>query len=61
MDYAPQDGKWQVGPHAHALHRLRQQMSPDDFEQDKRALQEFLCGYFSSVNVATPSASRLSQ
>lgn len=48
MDYAPQDGKWQVGPHAHALHRLRQQMSPDDFEQDKRALQEFLCGYFSS-------------
>lgn len=48
MRYEPQDGKWQVGGQARLLHELRQRMTPEDFEADKRALQEFLCDYFSS-------------
>jgi hypothetical protein len=48
MSYAPQDGKWQVGPEAQVLHELRQAMTSEDFEADKPALQEFLCGYFNS-------------
>lgn len=48
MRYEPQDGKWQVGGQAKLLHELRQQMTPEEFEADKLALQEFLCGYFSS-------------
>ena len=48
MHYEPQDGTWQVGPQATLLHELRQQMTPEEFEQDKLALQKFLCGYFST-------------
>ncbi len=48
MHYLPTDGKWQVGGNAKLLIDLRQQMTPDQFEAERRALQEFLCGYFSS-------------
>jgi hypothetical protein len=48
MHYAPEDGKWQVGEKATLLFELRQRMTPEEYEQDKRALKEFLCGYFSS-------------
>ncbi|QDU86785.1 hypothetical protein Pla175_01370 [Pirellulimonas nuda] len=48
MRYIPEDGKWQVGPATTKLHELRQQMSDQEFRKNKRALQEFLCGYFSS-------------
>jgi hypothetical protein len=48
MHYTPADGKWQVGAKATALHALRQKMSPAEFEEDKLALKQFLCGYFSS-------------
>jgi hypothetical protein len=49
MHYAPEDGKRQVGEKATLLFELRQRLTPEDYEQDKRALKEFLCGYFSSV------------
>ena len=52
MRYAPQDGKWQVGPQAQLLHALRQQMTPEDYEQNKQALKDFLCGYFSTGKCA---------
>lgn len=48
MQYEPSDGKWQVGGEAKLLIELRQQMSSEQYEDEKRALQEFLCGYFSS-------------
>lgn len=48
MHYAPEDGKWQVGEKVNLLTDLREQMTPEEFEQEKRALKEFLCGYFSS-------------
>ena len=48
MHYQPADGKWRLGGKAKLLFELREQMTPDEYEQDKRALQEFLCGYFSS-------------
>ncbi len=48
MQYQPEDGKWQVGGNAKLLFDLREQMTPEAYEQNKRALQEFLCGYFSS-------------
>lgn len=48
MHYQPEDGKWQVGGKAKLLFELREQMTPEQYDQDKRALQEFLCGYFSS-------------
>ncbi len=48
MHYAPGDGKWQLGEKATLLNELRQKMTPEDYEQDKQALKEFLCGYFSS-------------
>lgn len=48
MHYAPEDGKWQVGEKATLLAELRKSMSAVDYEADKRALKEFLCGYFSS-------------
>ncbi|MDZ4848412.1 MAG: hypothetical protein SGI77_03905 [Pirellulaceae bacterium] len=48
MHYRPEDGKWQLGGEAKLLFALRQQMTDEDYDQNKRALQEFLCGYFSS-------------
>jgi hypothetical protein len=48
MQYAPEDGKWQLGEKATLLAELRRGMTPEEYEQDKRALKEFLCGYFSS-------------
>ena len=48
MHYQPEDGKWQLGPEANLLFQLRERMTPEEYEADKRALQEFLCGYFSS-------------
>ncbi len=48
MHYKPEDGKWQLGSKANRLFELRRQMTPEEYEADKRALQEFLCGYFST-------------
>jgi hypothetical protein len=48
MHYAPEDGKWQVGEKATLLFELRQRMTSEEYAQDKQALKEFLCGYFSS-------------
>lgn len=48
MHFKPEDGIWQVGGSAVVLFELRQQMTPDDYQLNKQALQEFLCGYFSS-------------
>ena len=48
MDYRPSDGTWQVGGDAQLLIELRQQMTAEQYDANKRALQEFLCGYFSS-------------
>ena len=42
MHYMPGDGKWQVGGNARLLIELRQQMPPDEYQDNKQALQEFL-------------------
>ena len=48
MHYEPQDGTWQIGEAATLLAELRQRMTPEAYEQEKQALKEFLCGYFST-------------
>ena len=48
MHYEPQDGTWQIGEAATLLAELRQRMTPETYEQEKQALKEFLCGYFST-------------
>ena len=60
MHYAPEDGKWQVGEKATLLSALREQMTPEEYEQDKRALKEFLCGYFSSGDCRNSQGSSIS-
>lgn len=60
MHYSPQDGKWQVGGQAQLLIELRQRMTPEDYEQDKQALQEFLCGYFSTGDCRNAQGSSIS-
>jgi hypothetical protein len=59
MHYEPEDGKWQLGGKATLLFELRQQMSPEDYEADKRALQEFLCGYFSAGDCCNAQGSSI--
>lgn len=41
MQYQPSDDKWQVSGDAKLLIELRQQMAPDQYEQEKQALQFF--------------------
>ena len=48
MHYEPADGKWLVANQAILLFDLQQRMTHEDYELDKLALKEFLCGYFSS-------------
>ena len=47
MHYQPSDGKWQVSGKAQLLIELRQKMTAEQYNAEKTALQEFLCGYFS--------------
>ena len=60
MHYAPQDGTWQLGKKATLLSELRQRMTPEDYEQEKQALKEFLCGYFSSGDCRNSQGSSIS-
>ena len=47
--YVPTDGKWEVLRGAQpVLDEIRSRMSAEEHEQQKRALQEFLCAYFNS-------------
>jgi len=48
MHYQPEDAKWQVGAHAALIHELRERLPEGEYENQKRALKEFLCGYFST-------------
>ena len=60
MHFMPGDGKWQVGGNASLLIELRQQMPPDEYQANKQALQEFLCGYFSSGECSNAQGSSIS-
>ena len=48
MHYEPNDGVWQIGGAARLLLEIKEQMTPGQYTEEKLALQEFLCGYFSS-------------
>ena len=60
MHYATQDGTWQLGEKATLLSELRQRMTPEDDEQEKQTLKEFLCGYFSSGDCRNSQSSSIS-
>ena len=60
MHFKPEDGIWQVGGSAVVLFELRQQMTPEDYQLNKQALQEFLCGYFSSGECNNAQGSSIS-
>jgi hypothetical protein len=60
MLYKPADGKWQLGAKATLLGELRRQMSSEEYAENKQALQEFLCGYFSSGECRHPQGSSIS-
>lgn len=60
MHYAPEDGKWQLGEKATLLSELRERMTPEDYAQEKQALKEFLCGYFSSGDCRNSQGSSIS-
>ncbi|MEZ6062611.1 MAG: hypothetical protein R3C19_19890 [Planctomycetaceae bacterium] len=60
MHYEPQDGKWQLGENASLLAELRQRMTPEAYEQEKQALKEFLCGYFSTGECRNAQGSSIS-
>ncbi len=48
MQYVPEDGTWQVGEKAELIVELRNRMTSGEYEEQKKALKEFLRGYFSS-------------
>ena len=50
MKYSPSDGKWTLSPSATELRKLRGQWSSEQYEAQKKAIQIFLCSYFSSEN-----------
>ncbi len=60
MDYSPSDGTWPLGEQASLLSEMRQRMTPEAYEQEKQALQEFLCGYFSSGDCRHAQGSSIS-
>jgi len=42
------------------LFELRERMTPEEYAAQKRALKEFLCGYFSTGNCANSQGSSIS-
>lgn len=60
MHNAPEDGTWQIGKNAALISDLRQRMTPEEYEAQKKALKEFLCGYFSTGNCSNSQGSSIS-
>ena len=60
MHYSREDGKWQLGKQAGLLSELRKRMSAEEYEAQKKALQDFLCGYFSTGNCTNSQGSSIS-
>lgn len=58
--YSPEDGKWQIGAKATILAELRQRMSAQEYEEEKRSLKRFLCGYFSTGDCQASQGSSIS-
>ncbi len=50
MRYSPEDGKWHAKPKSDVLQAVREQLSAEQYERQKRSLKEFLCSYFSAEN-----------
>lgn len=47
--YRPDDGKWSVLPQAKLVLELRKKLTQEAYDEQKQALKEFLCGYFSAT------------
>jgi hypothetical protein len=60
MQYRPSDGKWQVGPKVEEIQRLKKESTSKQYEEQKRALQEYLCHYFSWGDCNTSQGSQIS-
>ena len=60
MHYSPKDGTWQIGEKAALISQLRERMTSDEYEAQKKALKEFLCGYFSSGNCTNTQGKSIS-
>lgn len=60
MHYSPEDGKWQIGKKAALLSDLRERMTPEEYAEQKKALKEFLCSYFSTGNCTNSQGSSVS-
>lgn len=60
MRYSPEDGTWQLHEKAALIAELRNRMTPEEYEADKQALKEFLCGYFSSGDCRNSQGSSIS-
>ena len=60
MHYSREDGKWQLGKKAGLIAELRTRMSAEEYDAQKKALQDFLCGYFSSGNCTNSQGSSIS-
>lgn len=60
IQYEPRDGKWQVSAKARLLFDLRERMGLEEYESNKHALKEFLCGYFSSGDCRNSQGSSIS-
>ena len=60
MHYLPEDGTWQLGDKAELISELRNRMTPAEYADQKLALKEFLCGYFSSGDCRNSQGSSIS-
>lgn len=60
MRYSPEDGTWQLGEKAALISELRNRMTPEEYDEQKQALKEFLCGYFSSGDCRNSQGSSIS-
>lgn len=60
MRYLPEDGTWQLGEKADLISELRNRMTSEEYAEQKKALKEFLCGYFSSGDCRNAQGSSIS-
>jgi hypothetical protein len=48
VTYRPSDGTWQIANYAPGIQEARALLGEELYEENKKALQEFLCNYFSA-------------
>lgn len=60
MKYNPEDGRWVVSSNARGIKDIHDELGNPKYENQKKAIKTFLCGYFSTGECRTKQGQSIS-